>query len=92
MAAAFVTFIYYRDAKYKQKMAECKLLTISKAIEESAKCIGFSYLKKEQQEAMEHFVNGKDTFVSLPTGYGKSVIYAALPGAFNRIKGMFIQS
>ncbi len=42
------------------------LIAISKAIiEESAKCTGFSDLKKEQQEAMEHFVN----FVSLPTGY-----------------------
>ena len=33
------------------------------------------------------FVLGHDTFVSLPTGYGKSVIYAALPYIFDILRG-----
>ena len=30
-------------------------------------------------EAVQAFVSGKDVIVVLPTGYGKSVIYALLP-------------
>ena len=29
-------------------------------------------------EAIQAFVSGRDTFVSLPTRYGKSLIYGAL--------------
>ena len=59
-----------------------------KAIEESVNALGYTELKKEQWDAMEQFLMGKDTFVSLPTGFGKSIIYAALPGVFNRIEGI----
>ena len=30
-------------------------------------------------EAVQAFVSGKDVIIVLPTGYGKSVIYALLP-------------
>ena len=30
---------------------------------------------KEQKKAMFSFLSGRDTFVCLPTGYGKSLIY-----------------
>jgi superfamily II DNA helicase RecQ len=29
----------------------------------------------QQRKSLESFVNGKDTFVSLPTGHGKSLIF-----------------
>ena len=45
---------------------------------------GFSP-KEEQLVAISHFVTGKDVFVALPTGYGKTVCYAALPGIFDKI-------
>ena len=45
-------------------------------------------LKEKQLEAMTAFVKGNDVFVSLPTGYGKSIIYALLPEVFDQIRGM----
>jgi len=36
-------------------------------------------MKEKQLEAVHSFVVGNDTFVSLPTGYGKSLIYPVLP-------------
>lgn len=44
-------------------------------------------LKPKQKEAVMAFVAGSDVFVTLPTGHGKSIIYAVLPGAFDRLKG-----
>ena len=40
-------------------------------------------LKLKQFEAVFSFMSGTDTFVSLPTGYGKSIIYGILPKAFD---------
>jgi len=40
-------------------------------------------LKPMKPEAVQSFVTGKDTFVALPTGYGKSVIFAVLPLLFD---------
>ena len=36
-------------------------------------------LKVEQDKAICAFLAGKDIFVSLPTGYGKSLCFAMLP-------------
>lgn len=46
-------------------------------------------LKEKQSEAIVQFMSGRDVFVSLPTGYGKSLIYALLPPAYDLYKGMF---
>ena len=43
-------------------------------------------LKEKQLEAIQMFFSGKDVFVSLPTGYGKSVIYGILPLVYNSLK------
>jgi bloom syndrome protein len=56
-------------------------------IEELGEDLGFN-LKEKQLEAVLSFLNGKDVFVSLPTGYGKSIIYAILPLVFDKYKGM----
>ena len=38
------------------------------------------FQKKTEQEAIfRELLNGKNVFASLPTGYGKSLIYAVLP-------------
>lgn len=44
-------------------------------------------LKEKQIEAMQTFMSGRDVFVTLPTGYGKLLIYAFLPFAFDLFKG-----
>ena len=49
------------------------------AIIESGKQLGYDKLRPKQIQAMSSFIEGNDVFVSLPTGYGKSIIYAAFP-------------
>ena len=44
----------------------------------AAQTLGFANLKPEQHRAVVELVRGRDTFVSLPTGYGKSLIYRNL--------------
>lgn len=44
-------------------------------------------LKDKQFDAIRLFCSGSDVFVSLPTGYGKSVIYGILPLVFDKLKG-----
>ena len=41
-------------------------------------------LKEEQLVAVEQFVSGKDFFVSLPTGFSKSLIHGILPAIYDR--------
>ena len=50
--------------------------------------LGYTGLKSKQIEAITEFVKGKDTFVALPTGYGKSLIYAVLPLVFDSLRGI----
>ena len=44
---------------------------------------GYNNLKQEQVQAVVEFVLGRDVFVSLPTSYGKSLIYGILPEVIN---------
>ena len=57
------------------------------AIEHSMREVGLVSLKEKQREAILAFLQERDIFVSLPTGYGKSVIYALLPLVFDKIRG-----
>ena len=48
------------------------------------KCIGKDGIYiKDEQEAIMNVYKGKDIFVWLPTGYGKSVCYECLPFLFD---------
>ena len=62
-------------------------MEVEAAIIESGKILGFPRLKNKQKAALTSFINGRDTFVSLPAGYGKSIMYTVLPLAYNMIKG-----
>lgn len=62
-------------------------MDVKSIIDEVGKAAGISILKPEQQKAIQSFVEGNDVFVSLPTGYGKSMVYGLLPGIFSHIRG-----
>lgn len=53
-------------------------------ISKAAQSLGYS-LKKEQHEAVLKFITGNDVFISLPTGFGKSLCYIILPRVFDLI-------
>ena len=48
------------------------------AIATAAHSLG-NVLKPEQRTSIFQFASGSDVFVSLPTGYGKSLCYTLLP-------------
>ena len=68
-------------------MQTASMADLPQIISEATKAIGIQSLKDKQLEAITAFVNGHDTFVSLPTGYGKSTVYATLPYIFDKIRG-----
>ena len=43
-------------------------------------------LKPEQRSVIESICNGKDTFVWLPTGFGKLICYQTLPFIFDKMQ------
>ena len=61
---------------------------VNDSIKQAAQKMSLYPLKLKQLEAIKAFISGKDTFVSLPTGYGKSAIYAVLPLVFDCLLGM----
>ncbi len=61
-------------------------MDVQAAVAESASMLG-KELKDKQLEAITSFVEGNDIFVSLPTGYGKSLIYGILPLVFDKLRG-----
>ena len=62
-----------------QEFARSSPKDVEASIKVAALLFGFEKLKKQQQKAVEATLCGKDVFVSLPTGFGKSLIYQLLP-------------
>ena len=61
-------------------------LEFSFALSEAAKRMDLNLLKPKQVESIQNFASGKDTFVALPTGYGKSVVFAILSLLFDLMR------
>ena len=59
---------------------------LDKIIMDASVSFGYNELKVEQHKALKAFVEGRDVFVALPTGYGKSLCYALLPAIFDSKK------
>ena len=64
-------------ALWKSWRSEPALLT--EAIERGLHQLGFEAIKPEQLTAVESVLTGKDVFVSVPTGFGKSLMFQILP-------------
>ena len=54
---------------------------------EAGKWLGYSGLRENQVRIVQHLLSGKDVFVSLPTGSGKSLCYCVLPYSFDLLHG-----
>ena len=57
--------------------------TVDIAILHAVQKLGYDRPTPEQAVDVREFLLGKDVFVSLPTGGGKSLCYASLPLAFD---------
>ena len=55
-------------------------------ITEAVQALGYRLPTREQLLVTEQFVSGRDVFVSLPTGSGKSVCYGCLPLVFDKLR------
>ena len=77
------------DSPVMEQVTELAEKSINEAITWALEAMPLNPLKPKQLEAVHTFMSGRDTFVSLPTGYGKSVIYAILPLAINYFLGMY---
>ena len=64
-------------------MVDCSISSVCTAI---ASSLGYHKLKDEQLEVMTSFLSGNDVFAVLPTGFGKSLCFACLPGAFDKLR------
>jgi superfamily II DNA helicase RecQ len=62
-----------------------EISTKSEIIHATASRLGI-VLKQQQKEAIEAFLEGKDVFVALPTGFGKSFIFCLLPALFDVVR------
>ena len=58
---------------------------LDKCLSTAAQTLGYTNLKPEQHRAAAEVLRGRDTFVSLPTGYGKSLVYQVLPACTREI-------
>ena len=54
-------------------------LILSEAIRHGQQVFGHDHLKPAQLEAVKAVIQGRDTFVNVPTGYGKSLVHQVLP-------------
>ena len=77
-----------REGVYVPRLkAHLSKVKIDLVIEETVRKLGYSRATEDQVIAIREFILGRDVFVMLPTGSGKSLYYAALPFVFDVLKG-----
>ncbi len=60
---------------------------LQEIVQEAGKQLGVQELRPDQERAIVAFVKGRDVFVCLPTGSGKSICFDALPLVFDALQG-----
>ena len=61
---------------------------IETALSNAVLKLGYPALRPHQKTAITSFVQGRDVFVCLPTGSGKSLCFAILPEMFNQLSSL----
>lgn len=75
---------FYDDARERIIIRSAKkMATVEQAVAVAAEELLYGPLKEDQSTAITKYLQGNDVFVTLPTGYGKSVCYACLPKAYD---------
>ena len=77
--AAFSNHDIPRECLNRKLVMIMSVEKIETVIVTAAKELSFPALYHEQKAAITSFVEGNDVFVSLPTGYGKTLCFGALP-------------
>ena len=80
------------EATVRSRMEDLKKLALSVLVREAASRLGFANVKPQQMEAILAFCQGKDVFVSFPTGFGKTLIFAVLLSLFNTIRRSLVNA
>ena len=52
---------------------------LQSAVDHGVRMLGYERIKTEQLDTVENLLSGKDVFSSLPTRFGKSLVYQPLP-------------
>ena len=66
-------YVMYATIRSTQTHTKCKMDTVERAVSFAMTELKVETLKDKQKEAICSFVNGRDCFVILPTGYGKTL-------------------
>ena len=61
--------------------------SVTDVIQVAAESMGYPELRRLQETAVSAFVTGRDAFVSIPTGDGRSLCYSVLPSVFDILRG-----
>ena len=63
-------------------------MVMSQAVAVAARRFGIDAIKPEQEDVINAFVGGRDTFECMPAGYGKSLCFALLPYVYDHLHGL----
>ena len=61
---------------------------VNDAIKHAFLTLGYAVATTDQDKAVREFLQGKDVFVSLPTGEGKSLCFATLLAVFDSLNSI----
>ena len=82
-------FVTWKAACHLEVMAEALTRDIDRiqaCVTQVAGLLGYTSLKVEQRLCLAEFISGRDVFVVLPTGFGKTACFTTLPFAFDLVQ------